>query len=775
MAKASILEIKARGAIVLLENNEKAWLPGYEISTQYNPSKKLAEQNLCLENQELHVDQVLDVIEYGTTFGGKQKLVSHIRFSNDPWKKVETWQNNETKEMKIDSVIANRAFGVIEPGILGFVDLNRIYNSIPFPRSWDHFKLISAGDIIVGYVKTGEIDHHNRLVKLNLIEYIKNLSHIPEFLPILQKNTDTEPKTKDAGTGEKREWINQIPHGIRHVIRHVMVVDNEEIFLKEIGDYLESCGIETTRSTSVTSVNHFLEDPTCLDMDIALVDINLTGDIDYLGFKVVEAIAQFQPRCRIIMTTGDSVDLKKISTLAGNLPISGFLYKPFGIEEWNQTLSWAMQENPRKLGDFFNPSPREETPPLTPTLRNRSYHKLVSALRKEIEAEVVALFSIHPLSYNVNIEAYSGSDVMRDSIEDYLEKLRYSPVKDVAIDKENIFEMKITNTPRHSKHRWLFTALRYESCIGYPIPVTSELEYCIFAFHGLENFFDKMDCYKIESTAEQIAQAMEIERLEKTIRAENPFYMAGKTYGSMAHDLSNALNREFGISTILNIIDTQTVITGDDKIKLRENLAHIGDELKRAKEIVYTFRRMSRSQHEAETVVNVPEILQKVSETIKIETDALNTGIKVTLPQEGTTIPAIVKIKQTAFEQVLFNLFLNAAQQIKRFSFAREKGEKGEIEENGKKGDILAEYSIINDEDAKDYLRVLVHDSGPGIHSRDFEKVFEKGYTTKEDGSGMGLDICRNILDQAGGKIRVLKSILFCGTTFEILLPLHKK
>lgn len=750
MAKARIVEIKAGGAIVLLENNEKAWLPGQELSTRFSPSRKLSHQNLCTEGQEL------EVVVYGRELGGRHQLVSHIRFSNDPWNKVDTWTDNEAKEMEVQSVTGNHAYGVIEPGINGFVDLTDIYRTVSFPRSWKHFKTISAGDVIAGCVKKHEIDFQQRLVKLDPAEYILNLTYIPGFLPILQKDPAAGAGMKEAGPWENREWITRMPPGIRHML----VVDDDELFLKEMGDYLESCGIETTRAGSRDEVNSFLEDPECPDVDIAVVDINLTLNHDYVGFQAAKTIARVQTRCRIIMTTGDSVDINKISSAADNLLVSGFLNKPFGIEEWNQALSCALQENPRKIGDFSHPSPREEGFPLPVTPKVQSLHKLVSDLKNEIEAETVALFSIHPLSYNICLEAYSG--IMRGRIDEYLEKLRYSPVKDVALENEIIFESKITNTPRYSKHRWLVAALRYESCIAYRIPVTRELEYGLFAFHGNENHFNDMDRYMVKSTADRIAQALEIQQLEETIRTENPFYLAGKTYGSMAHDLVNALNREFGLPAIFEIIDTNNVISTDDKLKIRKYLEHLGGELQRAKEIVKTFRRMSRSQHEKETEVNVLEILQKVSGIIKVETDALNTEIIVNPAGESTGIPGIVKIKQTPFEQVMYNLFLNAAQQIKRFSFARGKGY------------ILVECAAVNNEEGKDFLRVLVHDSGPGIHTRDFEKVFEKGYTTKEDGCGMGLDICRNILDQAGGKIRVLKSILFCGTTFEILLPLKE-
>ncbi|UCH97567.1 MAG: hypothetical protein JSV88_12155, partial [Candidatus Aminicenantes bacterium] len=152
MAKARIVEIKASGAVVILEDKEKAWLPAQELSTQFIPGKKLYQQGLCTPGQEL------DVMVYGKELGGKRKLVSHIRFHDDPWNKVKTWKDGDAKIMEIHSVTASRAYGRIESGITGFVQLDDIYKEVDFPRSWKHFKTIAVGDMIAGCVKANEID-----------------------------------------------------------------------------------------------------------------------------------------------------------------------------------------------------------------------------------------------------------------------------------------------------------------------------------------------------------------------------------------------------------------------------------------------------------------------------------------------------------------------------------------------------------------------------------------------------------------------------------------
>jgi signal transduction histidine kinase len=71
------------------------------------------------------------------------------------------------------------------------------------------------------------------------------------------------------------------------------------------------------------------------------------------------------------------------------------------------------------------------------------------------------------------------------------------------------------------------------------------------------------------------------------------------------------------------------------------------------------------------------------------------------------------------------------------------------------------------------YVLSTISDTGIGISKENLEKIFELGYTTKEDkGEGLGLSICRRIITDHGGEIKV-KSQLGRGTEFTILLPLY--
>ena len=72
--------------------------------------------------------------------------------------------------------------------------------------------------------------------------------------------------------------------------------------------------------------------------------------------------------------------------------------------------------------------------------------------------------------------------------------------------------------------------------------------------------------------------------------------------------------------------------------------------------------------------------------------------------------------------------------------------------------------------DGESDVRVAVQDSGPGLTPESFERLFDAFYTTKPGGMGLGLSICRSIIEAHWGRMWAAPSVPN-GVTFQFTLP----
>jgi signal transduction histidine kinase len=77
---------------------------------------------------------------------------------------------------------------------------------------------------------------------------------------------------------------------------------------------------------------------------------------------------------------------------------------------------------------------------------------------------------------------------------------------------------------------------------------------------------------------------------------------------------------------------------------------------------------------------------------------------------------------------------------------------------------------MISTEETQAHVLVKVCDSGPGIDPENLDRVFEAFYTTKPGGVGMGLSICRSIIDAHGGRLWADANEP-CGAVFQFTVP----
>jgi signal transduction histidine kinase len=300
--------------------------------------------------------------------------------------------------------------------------------------------------------------------------------------------------------------------------------------------------------------------------------------------------------------------------------------------------------------------------------------------------------------------------------------------------------------------------MNYRSFCGIPVSM-KDRNIALVAFHAEPNAFDASFVTSARLAAEQVGRHVERGSLYETRRNEATLASFGMALASLAHELASALTAlDANVTDYANaaVQTASDLDAGEDAALMLRQIRSDVSEMTRKTHILRGTRL--RSEH-----ASIAECLRKaaaacrtvISETIaqpdRILLEPL--GSELTQSWEVFAPPSSLMI-------VFFNLYLNAAQQIALASSVR------------KPGKVWQSGSDYIDEAGRTFLRVRIHDSGPGIHWDDWERVFEPGYSTKPNGSGLGLYICRHILNSLGGTVAVTASRIWDGTTMTVSLPL---
>ena len=182
--------------------------------------------------------------------------------------------------------------------------------------------------------------------------------------------------------------------------------------------------------------------------------------------------------------------------------------------------------------------------------------------------------------------------------------------------------------------------------------------------------------------------------------------------------------------------------------EVRAALTRIAKDGERGGGIIESIRAMLKKGVRQRSAINLNELIRDVMRLTQGQLQRHGVSIRSELSDD---VPSVVA-DPIQLQQVIFNLFMNAAEAMISIS----DGERlvcvrSERHDGG--GALLA-----------------VEDSGPGVEPEHAKRIFEAFFTTKAEGMGMGLSICRSIVESHGGRITVTRGVPR-GTVVQVTLP----
>jgi two-component system sensor kinase FixL len=232
-------------------------------------------------------------------------------------------------------------------------------------------------------------------------------------------------------------------------------------------------------------------------------------------------------------------------------------------------------------------------------------------------------------------------------------------------------------------------------------------------------------------------------------RAEAAHAARGATLGELAAGLAHELNQP--LAAILTNVQASQRLLSSEPLRtelLRDIMNDIAADDVRAAEII---RRMRALLKKGQRDVQPLDVNQLTGDVLRlVASDAILRRVRVHSSLEPD-LPGIVG-DRVQLQQVILNLVVNGLESMSAIAPG------------------LRHLSIRTAQPDTDWVEVTVQDTGPGISAEILGRIYEPFFSTKPDGLGMGLSICRSIAEAHGGRLEA-SSNPAGGASFVFALP----
>ncbi len=228
----------------------------------------------------------------------------------------------------------------------------------------------------------------------------------------------------------------------------------------------------------------------------------------------------------------------------------------------------------------------------------------------------------------------------------------------------------------------------------------------------------------------------------KAIFETQKYEVVGRLATGVAHDIKNL------ITSLWGQIDLLSRLSSEPRIQRRvEKMKQVVQKLS---ELSERFCSLAKPQPQQSKWLNVNEALEGVRKLLKALVPP-----RITLRLFVDPNVKYIFMDKITFEQIILNLVLNAVEAIPGEGYIN-------IYTKLKREGLQ--------EEIKEFVSIVIEDSGSGIPSEIQEQIFSPFFTTKKSGTGLGLALVKAAVERAGGYIRLL-SEEGKGAKFELIFP----
>jgi signal transduction histidine kinase len=270
----------------------------------------------------------------------------------------------------------------------------------------------------------------------------------------------------------------------------------------------------------------------------------------------------------------------------------------------------------------------------------------------------------------------------------------------------------------------------------------------------IERKRDEHEIRRLNTELEQ--KIVQLQNAQEELVRKEKLSILGQLSGSVGHELRNPLG------VMSNAVYFLKMVLSDADEITKEYLDILKHEIDNSQRIITDLLDFARTRPPQTKAVTARELTdESLGRCVIPDNIDLQTEIPANLP--------LLRVDPLQMGQVLTNFITNSVQAMpdggKLRVAARRilNSELGVMSSNSKS-------KIQKSKSDGDFVEISVTDTGEGIAPENMKKLFQPLFTTKAKGIGLGLVVCRNLVEANGGRIAV-ESELGKGTTFTVILP----
>ncbi len=219
------------------------------------------------------------------------------------------------------------------------------------------------------------------------------------------------------------------------------------------------------------------------------------------------------------------------------------------------------------------------------------------------------------------------------------------------------------------------------------------------------------------------------------------------TLGEMTASIAHEINQPLG-ALVNNANACLGWLSTENLEEVRNSVELMLDDAQRASEIITRIRSLVKKAPPQKDWLDINQTIREVIGLARNEIQRNGVALETQLSDDMPLIFA----DRIQLQQVMLNLMMNAIEAMTQVTTPRE-------------------LLISSEADDSKGVVVVVRDSGPGLDSKSHERLFEPFYTTKPQGMGMGLAICRSLIEAHGGRLWATTNAPH-GAVFQFTLPI---